>query len=220
MSTVIPEPRSIATKISVLFESSRVEVLLSLRNGPRTARELGDSLDLSAVSSRSGGRTRRLMSCPRRAAESWRVWSSSPKPRLASERPPPLRPSDLPPVVVDRATGLPGAFRSIPMPSTVADPKRIRTVAQSIKSVAEPTRLEILSHLAEGSPMTTSELAARIHGSTTTILGQHLAFLVAGRFVEKFKGSRPTYALLEGGRQLAGAASALASARTRFDRPA
>jgi predicted transcriptional regulator len=52
MSTVIPEPRSIATKISVLFESSRVEVLLSLRNGPRTARELGDSLDLSAVSIR------------------------------------------------------------------------------------------------------------------------------------------------------------------------
>jgi DNA-binding transcriptional ArsR family regulator len=80
----------------------------------------------------------------------------------------------------------------------------IRRVAELLKQVSDPTRLQVLMLLSE-KERNVSELCADLGTQSQPAVSHHLALLRHGRLIEpRRSGKHNFYALTEAGRELAG----------------
>src|SRR6266446_2970165 len=88
--------------------------------------------------------------------------------------------------------------------STGADPTaEIRRVAELLKQVSDPTRLQVLMLLSE-KERTVTELCSDLGTQSQPAVSHHLALLRHGRLIEpRRSGKHNFYALTDLGRQLA-----------------
>jgi DNA-binding transcriptional ArsR family regulator len=87
--------------------------------------------------------------------------------------------------------------------STTRSPSEIRRVAELLKQVSDPTRLQVLMLLSEKERNVT-ELCSDLGTQSQPAVSHHLALLRHGRLIEPRRaGKHNFYALTDAGRQLA-----------------
>ena len=87
--------------------------------------------------------------------------------------------------------------------SPTRSPSEIRRVAELLKQVSDPTRLQVLMLLSEKERNVT-ELCSDLGTQSQPAVSHHLALLRHGRLIEPRRaGKHNFYALTEAGRQLA-----------------
>jgi DNA-binding transcriptional ArsR family regulator len=99
-----------------------------------------------------------------------------------------------------RSSGGNRSAKSAPPPRPTAE---IRRVAELLKQVSDPTRLQVLMLLSEKERNVT-ELCADLGTQSQPAVSHHLALLRHGRLIEPRRaGKHNFYALTEAGRELA-----------------
>ncbi|MGO9464745.1 MAG: ArsR/SmtB family transcription factor [Isosphaeraceae bacterium] len=99
-----------------------------------------------------------------------------------------------------KSSGGSRSTKSVPPPRPTAE---IRRVAELLKQVSDPTRLQVLMLLSEKERNVT-ELCADLGTQSQPAVSHHLALLRHGRLIEPRRaGKHNFYALTEAGRELA-----------------